>query len=125
MGVLTVQENRIIFQKRDELAVIEAWGADCLRFRSSPNARLSDENWNLLVQPQTSCSAVVEGDRAVITNGKISAEMFSSGKVVFYRDGKEILAERSEMAFHMKFRDYRSLGGDNHRATVVFQPCDK
>jgi alpha-D-xyloside xylohydrolase len=125
MGVLSVRENRIIFQKRDELAVIEAWGADCLRFRSSPNARLTDENWNLLAQPQTSCSAVVEGDRAVITNGKISAEMFPSGKVVYYKDGKEILAERSEMAFHMKFRDYRSLGGDNHRATVVFQPCDK
>lgn len=121
MGVLAIKENKVIFQKRNELAVIEPWGKDCLRFRASPNARLTDENWNLIPQPEISCSAVIDNDKAVIVNGKISAEVFSSGKVIYYKDGKEILAERSEMAFHMKFRDYCALEGDNHRATVIFQ----
>ena len=43
MGVLAIKENKVIFQKRNELAVIEPWGKDCLRFRASPNARLTDE----------------------------------------------------------------------------------
>ena len=44
MGVIEVKKNKVIFQKRDELAVIEPWGKDCLRFRASPNARITDEN---------------------------------------------------------------------------------
>jgi len=121
MGVLAIKENKVIFQKRNELAIIEPWGKDCLRFRSSPNARIIDENWSLIPQQKVRCSAVIEDDKAIIANGKISAEVFSNGKVVYYRNGKEILAERSEMAFNTKYRDYRSLGGDNHRATVIFE----
>jgi alpha-D-xyloside xylohydrolase len=121
MGVLTVKENKIIFQKRDEIAVIEAWGKDCLRFKSTSNSSLNDENWNLLIQTETECTATLEEDKAIITNGKVSAEMLSNGKVIYYKNGKEILAERCEMAFLGKYRDYRALGGDNYRATVVFQ----
>lgn len=121
MGVLTVQGNKIIFQRRDELAVLEPWGEDSLRFKSSPNARIMEENWNLISQKETHSTTVMEKDKAIITNGKLSAEIFSSGKVVYYKNGKEILAERSEVAFHWKYRDYRALGGDNHRATVIFQ----
>jgi alpha-D-xyloside xylohydrolase len=121
MGIITVKENKIIFQKRDELAVIEPWGTDCLRFRSSPNAKITEENWNLLPQSETECYAQVEGDKAIIKNGKISAEIFNNGKVVYYKDGKVLIEERSEMAFNSKFRDYRAMGADNHRATVIFQ----
>jgi len=121
MGILSVKGNKVIFQKRNELAVIEPWGIDCLRFRASPNARITDENWSLIPQPEVECSAAAGDDKAVIVNGKISAEVFSSGKVVYYKDGKELLAERSEMAFNTKYRDYRSLGGDNHRVTVIFE----
>lgn len=125
MGVLTAQGNKIIFQRRDELAVIEPWGKDSLRFRASPNARLSNENWNLITQPDVEATVVIEKDKAIITNGIISAEIFSSGKIVYYKEGKELLAERSEVAFFMKYRDYRSLGGDNHRATVIFQAYEQ
>ena len=125
MGVLIEKENKIIFQKRNELAVIEPWGRDCLRFKASPNARLVEEDWNLLPGPDTECNVVISENKAVITNGKLSAEIDTNGKVVYYKNGKELLAERSEMAFHMKYRDYRSLGGDNHRATVIFQAYDQ
>ena len=125
MGFLTVTGNRIIFQRRDEIAVIEPWGKNCLRFRSSPNARLADEDWNLLPQAETVNSVMKENGKAVITNGKITAEMHDSGKVIYSKNGREVLAERSEVAFHWKFRDYRSLGGDNHRATVIFRPREE
>lgn len=122
MGVISVKGNSVVFQKRDEIAVLEPWGKDCLRFRSTPNSIITDENWNLLVQPETECSINVDEEKATIVNGKISAEIFKNGKVVYYKNGKEILAERSEMAFFSRYREYRSMGADNHRATVIFEP---
>src|SRR5690606_24356098 len=110
MGVISVKGNSVVFQKRDEIAVLEPWGKDCLRFRSTPNSIITDENWNLLVQPETECSINVDEEKATIVNGKISAEIFKSGKVVYYKNGKEILTERSEMAFFSRYREYRSMG---------------
>jgi alpha-D-xyloside xylohydrolase len=121
MGILSVQGNTILFQKRDEIAIIEPWGEDTLRFKSSPNGKLSNENWNLLSQSDTSCVVEIEEGKATIRNGKISAEFYSSGQVIFFKNGKEILTERSEMAFFSKYRDYRAVGADNHKATVIFQ----
>lgn len=122
MSALTVQGNKIIFQKRGEFAVLESFGENCLRFRSTPNGRLIEQNWNLLPQQESECATVLEEGKAIIKNGKVTAEMYSNGKVVYYKNGKEILIERSEMAFLGSFREYRALGADNHRATVVFQP---
>ena len=124
MGVLSVQRNKILFQKRDEIAVLEPFGSDCLRFRSTPNGSIPDQDWNLLPQQESECSAVLEEGRAIIKNGKISAELYNDGKVVYFKNGREILTERSEMAFLQSYREYRALGGDNHRATVIFQPND-
>lgn len=38
MGVLKVLDNRIVFQRRNEIAVLEPYGPDVLRFRASPAA---------------------------------------------------------------------------------------
>ena len=122
MGVLQVADNKIIFQRRDEIVVLEAYGKDTLRFRSSPRGKIVDENWTLLPPQESDCEVELHNYKAVIKNGKISAELYENGKVVYYKDGKELLAERSEMAFFMGYREYRHIGGDNYRATVIFQP---
>ncbi len=125
MGVISVKRNSVIFQKRDETAVIVPWGKDSLRFRSTPNSEITNENWNLLEQPETECSIQTDAEKATIVNGKISAEIYRSGKVVYYKNGKEIITERSEMAFNSRYREYLSRGADNHRATVIFEPNEK
>lgn len=122
MDIISVKGNSVVFQKRDEIAVLEPWGKDCLRFRSTPNSRITDENWNLLVQPETECSIQADAEKATIENGKISAVIYRSGKVVYYKNGKEILAERSEMAFFSRYREYLARDADNHRITVIFEP---
>jgi len=122
MGVLQVADNKIIFQRRDEIVVLEAYGKDILRFRSSPRGKIVDENWTLLPPQESDCEVELHNYKAVIKNGKISAELYENGKVVYYKDGKELLAERSEMAFFMGYREYRHIGSDNYRATVIFQP---
>jgi Alpha-glucosidases, family 31 of glycosyl hydrolases len=121
MGILSIQENKIIFQKRDELLILEPWGKDCLRFRSSPNVSIAEENWNLLPQAVTACETVLEDDKAVITNGKLSAEIYRNGKTVYYKNGRKLLEERSEMAFNSKYREYRTVGADHYKAAVIFE----
>lgn len=125
MGIISVRKDRIVFQKRDEIAVIEPWGRDCLRFRSTPNASLTEENWNLLLQPEGDCIITQDEKRATITNGKLTAEINDAGKVIYYKNGKAILTERSEMAFNARYREYRAVGADNHRATVIFMANEK
>lgn len=121
MAVLTANDNKVVFQKRGELVVIEAYGNNTLRFRSSPNAKLTEENWNLLPQQETECYTEIDTHKAVIKNGSISAEIFDNGKTIYYKNGKEILAERSEMVFFSGYRDYHHVGADNHKATIIFE----
>lgn len=99
MGILQVKDDKIILRRRDEIAVIEPFGRDILRFRSSRSGRLVDEDWTLLPQDPVPVETKLQKDRAVITNGIISAELYDSGKVVYYKHGRELLAERSEMVF--------------------------
>src|SRR5690554_848445 len=121
MAVFTLDEGRIAYQRRDELVVIEAYGPNTLRFRASPNARLMEEDWNLLPPKQTNSEVKLEDNAALIVNGDLSARIFANGKVVYYKNGSELLAERSEMAFFSGYREYRHVEADNHKATVIFE----
>lgn len=122
MGILQVKDDKIILRRRDEIAVIEPFGRDILRFRSSRSGRLVDEDWTLLPQDPVPVETKLQKDRAVITNGIISAELYDSGKVVYYKHGRELLAERSEMVFFSGYREYLHVGADNYRCTVIFEP---
>ncbi|MDE6875464.1 MAG: hypothetical protein K2P87_13510, partial [Lachnospiraceae bacterium] len=66
MGILTLENQKIIFQRRDELTVVEAYGKNCIRCRSTKNSRLSDENWTLLA-PAEEAEGVVTGDSQCAT----------------------------------------------------------
>lgn len=37
MGKIVLEEKRLVFQRRDELVVIEPYGANCLRCRATRN----------------------------------------------------------------------------------------
>lgn len=122
MAVLQAKEGRITLHRRDETVVVEPYGRDTLRFRSTRNGEIREENWTLLCPEETDCRTELRDHKAVIVNGTISAELFDNGKVVYYRRGKELLAERSEMAFFDGYREYLPVGADNYRATVIFEP---
>lgn len=123
MGKIVIEEKRIIFERKDELMVIEPYGKDCLRCRSTRNPRISDESWTVL-PPATQDSCVIEGDesKAVITNGHVSASIeagnvWYGGVVTFFKDGKQIL--------HTKFEgDYTNrnmhVEGQHYQIKVIF-----
>ena len=123
MGIIKLEENKIIFQRRDELTVVEAYGRDCIRCRSTKNGKLSEENWTLL-PPIQEPECVVEGDSqcATLTNGMVSVKVeagnpWYGGVFTWYRAGKQIL--------HTKFEgDYTGRNvhteGDNYQIKVIF-----
>ena len=73
---ITIEKDRIIFERRDELTVFEPYGPDCIRCRSTKNSRLSDENWTLLPAKEGACFSI-EGDekKAVLKNGHMSVSV--------------------------------------------------
>ena len=102
MGRITVSGKSVIFRRRDEVTVIEPYGKDCLRCRSTRNARVSEESWTLL-PPATEDACVIEGDEkfVTITNGMVSATLeagnqWYGGVVTYYRKGEPVLHTKFE-----------------------------
>lgn len=118
------EHNRLIFQRRDELTIIESYGKNCLRCRSTRNNTISDENWTL--QPQRSeKSCVIEGDKqfATLTNGDISVTIDSGnpwygGVVNYYKSGKKILATKFEGDYVNRFVH---VEGDHYQIKAIFE----
>lgn len=124
MGKITLYEDKLVFERKDELTVIEVYGENCLRCRSTKNARLSDEAWTLLA-PSTEAQCVVTGNEqvATITNGFISAtieagNIWHGGIISYFRNGKQLLRTKFE-------GDYTTRNmhreGDHYQVKVIFE----
>lgn len=123
MGKITILKDKLIFERRDELTVIEAYGENCLRCRSTKNSKLLDENWTLL-PPASESECFVEGDEKVATirNGMVSATIeagqpWYGGIISYYRKDRQIL--------HTKFEgEYTGRNvhteGDHYQIKVIF-----
>lgn len=123
MGKIIIQERKLIFRRKDELTMIEPYGANCLRCRSTRNSKILEENWTVQ-EPATQDSCVITGNetKATITNGIVSAvieagEIWYGGLITYYRNGKQIL--------HTKFEgDYANrnqhVEGEHYRIQVIF-----
>ena len=74
MGTIRIEEKRLIFERKDELTVLEPYGAHCIRCRSTKNASILDENWTVLPAASPD-ECIIEGDEktAWIRNGRMSA----------------------------------------------------
>ncbi len=124
MGKIVLGKNKLTFQRRDELVVIEAYGTNCLRCRTTRNSVVSDESWTLQPPlPVEDC--VVEGDEsfASITNGDMKATIeagfpWYGGIVCFYRKGKQILKTKYEGDYTNK---YVHTEGDHYAIKVIFE----
>lgn len=74
MGNIRVEGKKLIYQRKDELTIIEPYGMNCLRCRSTKNSKILDENWTVL-PPATAddCHIECDGRFATITNGAMKA----------------------------------------------------
>lgn len=123
MGKITIYKNKVVFERRDELTIIEAYGDNCLRCRSTRNSKILNEDWTLL-PPSGESECLIEGDdkTATIKNGMVSAKIeagqpWYGGIITYYREGKMIL--------HTKFEgEYTGRNvhteGDHYQIKVIF-----
>ena len=123
MGKITLLKDKLIYERRDELTIIEPYGRNCLRCRSTKNGKILDEDWTLL-PPTEDAECIIEGDEKVATikNGMVSArieagEIWYGGIISYYREDKMIL--------HTKFEgEYTGrnvhVEGDHYQIKVVF-----
>ena len=124
MGKIVLKEKKLVFQRRDELIVIEPYGANCLRCRATRNNRLSEEKWTLL-EPVTEDACEISGDAsfATISNGDIKATIeagfpWYGGVVCFYRKDKLILRRKFEGDY---VNNYVHTEGDHYTTKVIFE----
>ncbi len=123
MGKITVCKDRLIFQRRDELTVLEPYGPNCIRCRSTKNAKILDEDWTLL-PPKAGAEYSITGDEsaAEIANGmvKVAVEagnIWYGGIINFYR--------KDEVILHTKYEgNYTGRNihreGDHYQIKVIF-----
>ena len=123
MGKIVIDGKRLVYQRKDELTVIEPYGANCLRCRSTRNGKLLEENWTVQ-PPVTEDACVVTGDasKATIQNGIVSAtieagQIWYGGIITFYRYGKQILHSRFEGDYSNR---NQHVEGDHYRIQVIF-----
>ena len=124
MGKITIQKDRIVFTRKDELTVLEPYGKDCIRCRFTRNSRILDEGWTLQ-PPADNVHFKITGDEnaATIENGILSVtvtagDYFTDGKVTYTRKGKQILRTKHEgdyvnRAIHTE--------GDHYKISMIFE----
>ena len=124
MGKIIMEGKKLIYQRKDELTVIEPYGANCLRCRSTKNAKILDESWTLQA-PATADSCITSGDasKATIQNGSVSAtieagQIWYGGLITYFRKDKPILRTKFEGDYTNR---NQHVEGDHYRIQVIFE----
>jgi len=86
-------DNKLFAQGKGEIILIEPWGENCLRFRSTLNKEITDENWTLLPQDKVIPEININNNKAIIKNGKLICEIDEKGGVKYLNNEGKILLE--------------------------------
>lgn len=123
--------NKLIARGNSETVWIEPFGKDCLRFRSTKNKEMIEQDWALLPHPEIQTQIETKPEKATIKNGKILAEILVDGTVRYLTtdNGKVLLEEfgigqRVHNANLLKGRDYKAIKGDLSQISLCFKACE-
>ena len=95
----TVEKNRIVFSRSNELVRITPCHKNAIRFEAFPDCREFDEDFTLM--PQTADAVIEDKDYCLFMSvGKLKIQLERNGKITFYNDGRIILEEKPELAFN-------------------------
>lgn len=115
-----IVNDEIRFVRAGEIVRISACGKNCIRFQASPSGKLLDQDWTLL-PGKAEARVWEEENRAVLETGNMRAELYRNGKTVYYREGRKLLEEKSELTFDAGFRNYRNKASDLWSARITFE----
>lgn len=133
--MLAVAKNALVLKKGNETLMIEPWGRDSLRIRSTLEPNFIDRDWALTEKINHGNAKInVDNNGGEIVNGKISAKINTNGVITFYKDGKQILHEyfrsydpsatKESCCTKVIAREYKGIIGGDYKLTVRFDPND-
>ncbi len=92
-NVFRAEGSRLIREYDSEKLWIEPWGCNSFRVRATHMACMQPEDWALLPQEVPEVKISIGRESAVITNGKLRAEISAEGKIRFCNYKDEVLLE--------------------------------
>ena len=113
----------------NETILIEAWGNNALRVRSTYNNKFSDES-KALSYAESNAEVKTSEDKAIIKNGKISCVVHKNAWMEFFKDDKSILKEYSRSfnganehspCLNVHARDFKAVSGIDYSITARFE----
>ena len=123
------QGNTLLFELKYEKLMIEPWGKDSLRLRASVGPKILMDFPGALLDPALSQTQIeISEDKAVIRNGKLTAEMLKDGHLRFVNNitGATLLEEEimrpEERPGWPPARWYQGVQGELYKIEVRFQP---
>lgn len=133
--MLAVAKNALVLKKGNETLMIEPWGRDSLRIRSTLEPNFIDRDWALTEKINHGNAKInVDNNGGEIINGKISAKINTNGVITFSKDGKQILHEyfrsydpsatKESCCTKVIAREYKGIIGGDYKLTVRFDPND-
>ena len=123
--------KRVVWETAGEIAWLEPYGKNTLRFRSSKSLHIDEDlNWNLLEPGGDDATVTVHEKGAVIQNGTIKGEILFDGTVRYYNANGEILLEelwldkRIGTAPMRRAREYRHISSEAFSTQIYFKAQD-
>ena len=90
------KDGKLFRRKDKELLCLEPYGKDGLRIRATQNSTFLDKELSALIEPSDPAvhpKITIDGNSAVIENGKIKCEILCTGKMKFYNQKGDLLLE--------------------------------
>lgn len=129
MGIISREENKLVWTFNGEKLVIEPWGANSFRVRSRVMGEILDTDYALLPKSSQEKAVIEVGEHeGSITNGKIKAvltedEWSKTGTVAYYNQKGELLLQ--ELGWHgalnLYARNFKPVIGGDYRLTAGFE----
>src|SRR5437879_2813919 len=117
--------NALLWESNYEKLLIEPWGPDSLRVRSSIAAQIRDDLFSVLLPPAASDTQITIGDDgATIRNGSITASVSPEGLIRFSNadTGAELLAEEKPLrATRLPARSFKAAHSDLFQLEARFR----
>ncbi|MCQ2588870.1 MAG: family 31 glucosidase [Treponema sp.] len=126
-------KNSIVFKKGNETLLIQGWGENSLRVRSTVEPALLDRDWALTEKVKGDKAKItVTNEYASIVNGQIEARVSNNGILTFLKNGNVILHEffraydpnstKHSCCTKVVARQYEGIIGGDYKLTVRFEP---
>ena len=128
-------KNALVFKKGNETLMIEPWGANSFRVRSTMEPNFIDRDWALTEKINHGNAKISVTENGVsIINGKIEAKVNNNGIITFYKDGEKILHEyhrsydpsatKESCCTKVINRQWQGIIGGDYKLSVRFESND-